>query len=169
MIEKTVESESNGLAIVSFVLALVWVLFLLLPFISVICWILALIFGIVALCKKQKKWAWLTGCIISWFFLILTTIGAIFVVKHSDELINPIIEHSSWLQKNPDIVSLMQDDDFNEKLENLLMDRLEWKYGEDLDNVEDLDDAFSMLWDVFEEMRNAATELSNSYLVDSSN
>ena len=63
----------------------------------------------------------------------------------------------------------MQDEDFNEKLENLLMDRLEWKYGEDLDNVEDLDDAFSMLWDVFEEMRNAATELSNSYLVDSSN
>lgn len=162
---ENVENQSSWLAIASFVLALVGCLFLLIPFISVILWILAIIFGIVALCKKQQaKWASILWIIISILWAAITLIVWLFVGKliaeNKDEFISPITEFSAWVEENPEVAALMEDEEFNEKFQSTLEQRLAEKYGEDYEDIEDLEGIFNIWGDLFEEMKNVATELA---------
>ncbi len=159
--------KSNGLAIASFVLALVWG-FLCLTLIwlplGVLCWILALIFGIVALCKKQTKRASILWIIISllWTIILVVCTSVIwkFIVQHKDQFMSPIAEFSAWVEENPEIAALMEDDEFSDKYEAAIKERLQEKYGEEFSNIDSIDWALSIWWDMFEEMKNVATELA---------
>lgn len=157
----------NWLAIASFVLALVWG-FLCLTIIGgilwIICWILALIFGIVALCKKQTKWASILWIIFSVLWLIATVIltSAIwkFIANHKDEFMNPITDFSARVEENPNIAALMEDDEFSDKFEKALEQRLQEKYGKEYSDINNIDWFMNVWGDLFEEMKNVATELA---------
>jgi len=157
----------NWLAIASFVLALVWGLLcisvLLLP-LWVLCLILALIFGIVALCKRQTKRASILWIILSLIWMIIIAICATaiwkFVVQHKDQLVDPMKEFSARIEENPEIVALMENEDFSDKFDTVIKQRLQEKYGEKFSNINNVDWAMDIWWDIFEEMKNVATELA---------
>ena len=163
----------NWLAIASFVLALVW-WFLCLTIIGgilwIICWILALIFGIVALCKKQTKWASILWIILSllWMAIVVicTTVIWRFVVQHKDQFINPINDFSARVEENPEIAQLMENDEFSEKFEAAIQQRLQEKYGEKYSNIDSIDWMMDIWDDLFEEMINVATELAEQEWVN---
>ena len=157
----------NWLAIASFVLALVWGFFcmtlILLPF-GILCRILAIIFGIVALCKKQTKWASIIWIIISFFGVVIFAICTIvlwkFIAQHKDQFITPITEFSAWIEKNPEIAALMEDEDFSDKFEETLQQRFQELYWDKYSDVDSIDWLMDIWWDMFEEMKNVATELA---------
>ena len=157
----------NWLAIASFVLALVW-WFLCLTIIGgilwIICWILALIFGIVALCKKQTKWASILWIILSllWMAIVVICTAVIwrFVVQHKDQFINPLTDFSARVEENSEIAQLMENDEFSDKFEAAIQQRLQEKYWENFSNIDSVDWIMNIWWDMFEEMINVATELA---------
>ena len=157
----------NWLAIASFVLALVW-WFLCLTIIGgilwIICWILALIFGIVALCKKQTKWASILWIILSllWMAIVVICTAVIwrFVVQHKDQFMNPITDFSARVEENPEIAQLMENDEFSDKFEAAIQQRLQEKYGEKYSDIDSIDWMMDIWDDLFEEMINVATELA---------
>lgn len=159
--------KSNWLAIASFVLALVWgflcITLIWLP-LGILCWILALIFGIVALCKKQTKRASILWIIFSLLWIIIlivcTTVIWKFVVQHKDQLITPISEFSARVDENPEIATLMDNEEFSEKFETAIKERLEQKYGEEFSGIDNIDGIMDIRWDFFEEMKNVASELA---------
>lgn len=157
----------NWLAIASFVLALVWGLMcitvLLLP-LWILCLVLALIFGIVALCKKQTKWASILWIIFSIIWMTLVAIwGTLiwkFVVQHKDQFVTPITNFSARVEENPEIAQLMENDEFSDKFEAAIQQRLQEKYGEKYSNIDSIDWMMDIWDDLFEEMINVATELA---------
>ena len=165
MEEKT--NWGNWLAIASFVLALVWGLLCLiliwLP-LWVICLILALIFGIVALYKKQTKRASILWIIISLFWMVIIFICSKFLLnlwnEHKDQIITPITEFSERVEANPEIAALFDDEKFSEIFEETFEQRFEEKYEEDIKNIENIDWLFDIRWDMFEEMKDIATTLA---------
>lgn len=163
----------NWLAIASFVLALVWGFFcitLLLSPLWILCLILSLIFGIVALCKKQIKRASILWIVFSvlWMAIVVlcTTIISRFIVQHKDEFINPITEFSERVDANPEIAALMEDERFSDIFEETFKQRFEEKYGEEFKNIEDIDWLFDIRWDMFEEMKDVATTLAEKEWID---
>lgn len=164
----------NWLAIASFILALVWGFFCITLFLLplwVLCLILALIFGIIALCKKQTKRASILWIIFSilWIAIVVicTTVISKFVVQHKDDLINPITEFSEWIEANPEIAELMENEEFSNKYEEAIRQRLQEKYGEDFSDIDSIDGIMDIWWDMFEEMKNVATELAEQEGVNS--
>lgn len=163
----------NWLAIASFVLALVW-WFLCLTIIGgilwIICWILALIFGIVALCKKQTKWASILWIILSllWMAIVVICTSVIwrFIVQHKDQFINPINDFSARVEENPEFAKLMENEDFSDKFEAAIQQRLQEKYWEEYSNINDIDWIMDIWDDLFEEMKNVATELAEQEWVN---
>ena len=165
----------NWLAIASFVLALIWgflcISLIWLP-LWILCLILAFIFGIVALCKRQTKWASILGILFSvlWIAIITICTTAIwkFFVQHKDQIINPMTEFSARVDENPEIAALMEDEDFGDKFESILKEKLEEKYGNNYSDIKDLDWIFEIWEDVFEEMKNIATELAEQQGINTS-
>lgn len=161
-------NQSKGLAIASFVLALVWwvlCLTIIGAVLWIICWILAFIFGIVALCKKQDAkrasiiWIIISICWVA-IFSVVTLFAGKFIAENKDQFLSPITEFSAWIEENPEIAALMEDEEFKAQFEATLEQRLKDKYGEDYENVEDLEWVFGVWEDLFEEMKNIATELA---------
>ena len=163
------QNQWNWLAIASFVLALVWVFFCMtiiwLP-LWVICILLALIFGIIALCKKQTLWAALIGTIISWLITLVWIISTIslwtFVSNHSDQIVDPIKDFATWAEANPQVADMLNDPATNEQFEELLEQRMEEIYWEDFDQVKDIDWLLDVWASLFGEMENVLTELSTN-------
>ena len=157
----------NWLAIASFVLALVWGFFCItliwLP-LWILCWVLAFIFGIVALCKKQTKRASILWIIFSllWTLILVvcTTVIWKFVVQHKDQFVTPMSEFAAWVDENPEIAALMEDDEFSDKFEEALQQRLQEMYWEKYSDIDSIDWLMNIWWDMFEEMKNVATELA---------
>lgn len=161
--------KSNGLAIASFVLALVWgvlCLTIIGGLLGVICWILAFIFAIVALCKKQGSTrASIIWLIISLLWIIVTIIWATFIWKvwneHKDDIVTPITDFATWVDENPEIADLMKNEEFSDKFNEVLEQRLSEKYNEDIKDVEDLDGLIEIWNGVFEEVKATLVDLSN--------
>ena len=63
---------------------------------------------------------------------------------------------------------MLKDESFSEKFEELFESRMQDKYGEDYENVENQDDLLSVWWDLFEEMKSVASDLAEWYEVDNS-
>jgi len=157
----------NWLAIASFVLALVWGLMCITVFLLplwILCLVLALIFGIVALCKKQTKWASILWIIFSLIWMTLVAIlGTLiwkFVVQHKDQFVTPITNFSARVEENPEIAQLMENDEFSDKFEAAIQQRLQEKYGEKYSDIDSIDWMMDIWDDLFEEMINVATELA---------
>jgi len=155
--------QSNWLAIASFVLGLIWSLLSLiiigLP-LWIICLILALIFGIVALCKKQAKRAWILWIIFSILWMIIVAVYTKFALQHKDEFIDPIKEFYVWIEENPETAALMENDEFSEKFDAVIEQKLQEKYGEKFSSIDSFDWIVDIRADLFEEMKNVATELA---------
>ena len=159
--------QSNWLAIASFVLGLIWSLLCLiiigLP-LWIICLILALIFGIIALCKKQAKRAWILWIIFSILWMIIvavyTTVAWKFIFQHKEQFMNPITDFSARVEENPDIAALMENDEFSEKFDAVIEQRLQEKYWEKFSDIDSIDWIVDIRADLFEEMKNVATELA---------
>ena len=161
-------NQSKGLAIASFVLALAWwvlCLTIIGAVLWIICWVLAFIFGIVALCKKQDAkrasiiWIILSVCWVAIFSVVSLFTGKL-IAENKDQILSPITEFSAWIEENPEIAALMEDEEFKDQFEAALEQRLKDKYGEDYENVEDLEWVLGVWEDLFEEMKNIATELA---------
>ena len=159
--------QSNWLAIASFVLGLIWSLLCLiiigLP-LWIICLILALIFGIIALCKKQAKRAWILWIIFSILWMIIvavyTTVAWKFIFQHKEQFMNPITDFSARVEENPEIAALMENDEFSEKFDAVIEQRLQEKYWENFSDIDSIDWIVDIRADLFEEMKNVATELA---------
>ena len=157
----------NWLAIASFVLALVWGFFCItliwLP-LGILCWVLAFIFGIIALCKKQTKRASILWIIFSLLWVVIlaicTTVLWKFIVQHKDQFISPISEFSAWVDENPEIAALMENEEFSDKFEEALQQRLQEMYWDKYSDIDSIDWLMNIWWDMFEEMKNVATELA---------
>jgi len=167
MTETNETKKGNGLAIASFVLALVWG-FLCITIIGgvlwVICWILSIIFWIVALTKKQTKRASILWIIFSLIWVaivvIFTTVIWKFIVQHKDQLINPISEFSTRVEKNPDFAKLMENEEFSDKFEEIFEKRLQEKYWNEYSDINDVNGLMTVWWDLFEEMKDIVTDLA---------
>lgn len=163
----------NWLAIASFVLALVWgllcIILVWLP-LWVLCLILALIFGIAALCKKQTKRASILWIIIAIFWMVIIFICSRFLLnlwnEHKDQIVTPITEFSERVDANPEIAALMEDEKFSEIFEETLKQRFEEKYGEEIKDIDSIDWLFDIWWDIFEEMKDVATTLAEKEWVN---
>lgn len=170
------EQKSNWLAIASFVLALIGALLCLSIIWSVfwiICLVLSFIFWIIALVKKQTPWAARIGTILSWISLVIGIIFIVFwwlfVARHSDTLISPVTEFSNFIKENPEYAKLMKDEQFSEKFEEILEQRMTEKYWEDYKNIDNLDWALEAYNTMFEEMKSIITELALQEWVGLSN
>ena len=177
-LQKKMEEKKNWwnwLAIASFVLALVWgflcIIIIWLP-LWIICLILALLFGIIALCKKQTKWASIIWILFSILWIaaitICTTIVWKFVIQHKDEIISPITEFSTRINENPEIAALMEDENFSDKFNEILKEKLDEKYGNNYSDIKDLDWIFDIWADTFKEMQNVASELAEQQWISAS-
>jgi hypothetical protein len=61
------------------------------------------------------------------------------IAENKDQILSPITEFSAWIEENPEIAALMEDEEFKDQFEAALEQRLKDKYGEDYENVEDLE------------------------------
>lgn len=171
---ENVENQSNWLAIASFVLALVgWVLCLTIVggILWVICWILAFIFAIVALCKKQGSTrASVIGLIISLLWIIITVIGATLLWKvwneHKDEFINPVTDLVARVDENPDVAKLMENKEFSDKFNELLEQRLSERYDENAEDSENFGSLVEVWNSIFEEVKATLTDLAEEEWVE---
>ena len=122
--------ETNNSAIASFILALLWAFLCLiiiwLP-LGIICLILSVIFGIIALFKKQKLRAAILWLIISISILIYWVI----VWR---KLITSAVDFYNWFRETPEIFELRKDKDYTDQLKDELEDRLKDKYS-DVDDI----------------------------------
>ena len=73
---------------------------------------------------------------------------------------SPITEFAAWVEENPEIAKLMENEEFKTQFEDMLEQRLEEKYGEDYENIEDLEWVFGVWEGLFEEMKSIAMELA---------
>lgn len=178
--ENPTKQQSNWLAITSFILAIVWIIFLITIVFGrlwILCIILSLIFWIIAICKKQKPWAARIGTILSGIICIILTITCItlwrFFTKNSDKILAPIERFNAFIQENPDYQAYLIDNNLNadfqiklqEKMKNLVV---ESNYTDWSDLINSL---FEVRDNVFYEMENTIVEMAenNEYSIEAEN
>lgn len=165
---KKIEKKS-GLSVTSLVLSIVWAL-LCLTIIWALIWIpvaiVGLIFGIIALVKKQKKWMAIAWVIISWLIVLitiwLTIFGTIFLKKNSDILLDPMVEFSEMMKQDPELAELMQNPAFQSEFQYLFEQRMREKYG-DLEEIDGREEWKQYIPEIFEEMESIMLWLKEKY------
>lgn len=164
----TKKEIKNGYSTTSLVLSIVWALFCL-TIIGAIFWIrlsiAALILGIVALVKKQKKWTALAWVIISGLVLLVSTtiliVGFIFVKNNADVLVNPIMELSEIIKNDPELAKLIDNPEFANEFEYMFKSRLIENFGTgEIDEEQDILSVFPLMLD---EMKDVMLELKDKY------
>lgn len=166
-IEKT--EQKSGLSTTSLVLAIVW-LALCITVIGAIIWIplaiLALIFGIIALVKKQKKGTAIAGVIIWWLVTLiglgLAIFGTIFVKNNADVLMDPIMEMSEMMKADPELEELMENPAFQAEFQYLLQQRITEKFG-GMKDAEGWEESKEYIPEIFAEMKSIMLELKEKY------
>ena len=161
--------QKSGLSTTSLVLAIVWFV-LCITLIGAIIWIplaiAALIFGIIALVKKQKKWMAIAGVII-WGLVTLVWIGlaifgTIFVRNNADVLLDPIMQMSEMIDEDPELEALMENPAFQAEFQYLFQQRMEEKFG-DMEDVEWWEESKEYIPQIFDEMQTLILELKEKY------
>ena len=151
------KQQSNWLAIASFVLALVGALLCLIVIgmpLWFICLVLALIFGVIALCKGQKArasilWVLISLCVLIGWWILWKKIAA------------PIIDFANRMEENPALWDLMSDKDFADQVKNNLTENLQEKY-QDSDDIKFFD-----IWnEVFEDAKQNILELAEQQWIN---
>lgn len=163
------KNQKDWLSITSLVLSIVWAL-LCLSIIWAFIWlpavVLWLIFGIIALVKKQKKWMAIAGLIISGLvitvFTIIISVWVIFLRKNADVLVEPIKEFSQIIKEDPELAELMNKQEFASEFEYEFKNRMIEKFWEDPD-LESREDIKTQIPSIFEEMKNLMLELKEKH------
>lgn len=161
--------QKSGLSTASLVLAIVWLL-LCLTIIWAFIWIPAaivgLIFGIIALVKKQKKWMAIAWVIISWLVILITAwlviFWTIFVKKNSDVLLDPMMQFAETMKQDPELEELMQNPAFQSEFQYLFEQRMREKYG-DLEEIDGREEGKQYIPEIFEEMESIMLWLKEKY------
>lgn len=163
------KEKKDWLSITSLVLSIVWALlclsiiwiFIGLP--AVIAW---LIFGIIALVKKQKKWMAIAGVIISSVVVIvsvvLIVVWVIFFRNNADVLIDPIKEFSQMIEQNPELSELMSNKEFANEFEYEFKNRMIEKFWDESE-MESRSEIKTHIPSIFEEMKILMLELQEKH------
>ena len=163
------KEKKDWLSITSLVLSIVWAL-LCLSIIWAFIWlpavILWLIFGIIALVKKQKKWMAIAGVIISSLVIVVSiiviSIWVMFFRKNADVLIDPIKEFSQIIKEDPELAELMNKKEFANEFEYEFKNRMIEKFWDDAE-MESREDIKTQIPSIFEEMKNLMFELKEKH------
>ena len=166
-IKKT--EQKSGLSTTSLVLAIVW-LVLCITVIGALIWIplaiLALIFGIIALVKKQKKGTAIAGVVIwglvTLIWLALAIFGTIFVKNNADVLMDPIMHMAEMVEADPELEELMENPTFQAEFQYLFQQRITEKFG-DMEDVEGWEESKQYIPQIFAEMEIVILELKEKY------
>ncbi|MBO4517245.1 hypothetical protein J5751_07695 [bacterium] len=59
--------------------------------------------------------------------------------EHKDQILTPVTEFSEWINNNPEIAALMEDEDLSDEFSEILKEKLEEKYGNNYSDIKDLD------------------------------
>lgn len=172
MSKKKTEQKA-WLSITSFVLSLVWLLLAL-----TVIWalfgvplaIVGLVFGIVALIKKQKKGLAIAWVIIGWIVTLITIaiviFGTIFLKNNADVIIAPITEMAEMMKNDPELATMMNDPAIQEEFETIFEKRLIEKFWEDFTNNEEFEsreDIKTKIPVIFDEMEKVMLELKEEH------
>jgi ABC-type dipeptide/oligopeptide/nickel transport system permease component len=163
------QDQKSWLSTTSLVLSIVWAV-LSLTIIGAILWIpltiAGLIFGIIALVKKQKKWMAVAGIIISGlvilFSIIILTVWIMFFRKNSDVLMDPIKDFSQMIDENPELAELMQNPEFANEFEYEFKNIMTEKFGEEPE-IENREEMKWYIPTIFEEMEWLMLELKDKH------
>ena len=168
----TKKEKRDWFSITSLVLSIVWALlclsivwiFIGLP--AVIVW---LIFGIIALVKKQKKimaivWISISSLVIL-ISVSLMVIWIIFVRNNADVLIEPIKEFSQMIEQNPELSKLMSNEEFANEFEYEFKNKMIEKFGEETE-IDNRDEVKTQIPGIFEEMKSIMLELQEKYQIE---
>ncbi len=163
------KDQKDWLSITSLVLSIIWAV-LCLTIIGAILWIplavVALIFGIIALVKKQRKSIAITGIIISSLIILISIITVIiwvmFFKRNADVLVEPIKEFSQIIKENPELTELMNKKDFANEFEYEFKNRMIEKFWEDSE-MESREDIKTQIPSIFEDMKDLMFELKEKH------
>jgi len=168
MIAKNKEQKS-WLSVASLILGIVWLVLCVTVIgapVGIPVAILALIFGIIALVKKQKKGMAVAGVIISWLVVLASVatiiVSTIFIKNNSDVLIDPIMWFSEMMENDPELEELMENPEFRAEFEYLFEMKIIENFGEE-ENVENRWEAKTKIPMIFEEMESVLLELKEKY------
>jgi len=163
------KEQKSGLSVTSLILAIVWGLLCLTiiwAFIWVPAAIVGLIFGIIALVKKQKKWMAIAWVIISWLVILITAwliiFWTIFVKKNSDVLLDPMMQFAETMKQDPELEELMQNPAFQSEFQYLFEQRMREKYG-NLEEIDGREEWKQYIPEIFEEMESVMLWLKEKY------
>jgi len=173
---KRKSGQKTWLSITSFVLSLVWLL-LALTIIGALLWVplalAGLVFGIIALVKKQKKWLAIAGVVI-WGLVTLITatiliVWTIFLRNNSEIIVDPIMEIAEMLENDTELATMMNDPIIQEEFERTLVEKLTVIFAEDIedgDKKKSRDEIKPMIPIIFDEMENVMLELKEKHSVE---
>lgn len=152
MEEKT--TKKNWLAIASFVLALIWgplcITGIWLP-LWLLSLFLAILFGIIALCKKQKAWAAILWILISLWLLI----GWWMVWK---KFAPPVKDFVGWVKENPEVWDDLNDWNFVSNVVGNAVNNITEKYADSSDETT----PYQVWSDLWEQAKLSIIELSSN-------
>ena len=161
-----VEKQKKWLALTSLILSIIGLL-LSMTLIRLVLWfpiaLVWLIFGIVALVKKQKKGLAIAGIVMSGIVVIMTAIFSFFLIKYSDSIIEPIKEITALMENDPELAKLMTNKDFSNEFQTKLQEVLIQKLATDTpsENWENEDTLWIPM--IMEEMKNLLYDLKDEY------
>ena len=168
--------QKSGLSTTSLVLSIVWLL-LSMTIIWAFLWIplalLWLIFGIIALVQKQKRWTAIAWVVI-WGIVTLITLaivifGTIFLKNNADLIIEPIKWVAEMMENDPELATMMNNPMIQAEFELLFKTRLAEKFGEDFaenEEFESRDDIKTQIPVIFDEMKIIMLELKEKHSVE---
>jgi len=167
MIKK--KEQKDWLSIASLVLSIIWAILCLTvigAILGVPLAIVALIFGIIALVKKQKKWMAIAGVIISGLIIVISivviSIWVVFFKRNADVLMGPIKEFSQMIEQNPELTELMNKQEFANEFEYEFKNRMIEKFWTESE-MENREDIKTQIPSIFEEMKDVIMELKEKY------
>ncbi|HRX63790.1 MAG TPA: DUF4190 domain-containing protein [Candidatus Absconditabacterales bacterium] len=162
------KEQKSGLSVASLVIsivALVLCITIIGAVLGVPLAIVALIFGIIALVKKQNKGMAIAGTIISGLVILVTILlaifGTIFIKKNAD-VFNPIVEFGQMMEADEELTELMKNPEFQSEFEYLMETRMVEKY-ENVEEIEGREQAKQEIPGIFEEMEQIVLELKEKY------
>lgn len=167
------KDQKAWLSTASMVLSIIW-LVLCLTVIWAFLWVplalLWLIFGIIALVKKQKKGMAIAWVIIWWLVTLITIaiviFGTIFIKNNADVILDPIMEMSEMMENDPELADMMNDPIIQAEFEVLFKERLIERFGEDFgenEKFESREDIKIQIPVIFDEMKVLMLELKEKH------
>ena len=131
-----------------------------------------MIFGIIALVQKQKKWlaiAWVVvGGIVTAITIAIVIVWSIFLRNNAETIVKPVVEIWQMIDEDQKLAEIMSDPTVKSEFEFLLRKRIEEKLWKDFGTKEwdqSRNEIKSQLPVIFEEIKSTMLELKEKYSV----